>query len=221
MALLDTILKFILNPLFIAAFISLIGITVYFFYKSPVPKNKSILYFSESDRVLQELKIKELTINSLKTADNKKFIRNSIAYTWDKGGKHIQTWIAKRGTAYTFKPSDTQKGKAQILGTLWNSLEGILGKDLVDQFSQEVKDLLRDSQVFVTVELEGGTKPSSKHPNLDEKDVYSESNQDMAALIGSRVKQQLSKEDWIRNVGLVACGVALTFLAHSLGLFSL
>ena len=181
--------------------------------------SQEVLYFSEAERLCEPLTVKELTPKSIRTKGNKRFFRNAIAFNVKRGRRIVTTWLAKRGTAYTFKLAGTPKGKATKIGTIYEALESIWSKELLDKLAKEYRDPLMISEIFVTVELDTGFTPTG-YVAATEEDVFTEANQNMAELVGSRIKEVLQREDWIRNAGLAGIGAAGVLIAQSLGILT-
>lgn len=200
--------------------IGLIGLLLFLgmmlYGKSMIKPDKEILYFSEAERLLEYIKVIELTPKQVKCEGNKRFHRRTLAYLAIKSGKPVTTFLGKRGLGYTFKPEDTPPKKAFKLGSIYDGIVNVLGDDVVSIMLPEHIKSLKDSNVFVTVELE---RSSDKDlPSITETDVYSTGNMNMANLVGERVANALAREDWIRNAGLVGIGVALTYVAQNMGI---
>ena len=213
------ILDFIGTPTFTYVLIGVLLLIIFVFLISR-GGGQTIYYFSETERLLEHLSIIDMTPKALKTNDNKKFMRNAPAYTIRSrrgGGETI--WLGKRGTAYTFKPKTTPKGKAVKVGSLWDGLTSIISDDLVASIKDEVKNKLIESEIFVTVELESGLTPDDM-PSMTEEDVNTEANMGMANLIGLGIRSMIQKEDYIKYAGLVGLGIALAFVLDALGILT-
>lgn len=216
--LIDIIVK---NPIYLIGFliilvISVIMISLYF----SVKPEKRILYLSEAERIGDFLPIKEMTTTSLITKKAKqvlRFFRNTNAYNVNFGKKNMTLWIGKKGTGYTFRPKSTPKGKAIKIGTLWEGLQTIWDEKLCNELKPIYKEPLMKSDIFICVELESGLTPKGL-PDMSEKQIYNDADLGMANLIGSRVREALGKEDWVRNGGFIAVGVALTLLCYQMGI---
>jgi len=148
--------------------------------------------------------------------DNRRFIRNSVAYTLREGGKTLTCWLAKRGTAYTFQPDYTEEGRGKVIGSMWDRLLSILGTTIETEFSDEWRESLKESKVYVTVELEKGVTPDGMEV-MSETGVNTEANQGMSDLIGVGLRQRILKEDWVKNFGLMAIGATALWLAQTMG----
>jgi len=195
----------------------------------------TVYYFSEGERLYEPIRIDVLSPKSLyATKRDMRFIRTGTAYKNRIGNQII--WLAKRGTAYLFRLEQPnldreievigedgektsiveRKPVAKKLGTLWEGLKLILSEELIDQFTTDVKEKLMNPEILLTVELEDGSEPLGL-PKMDEKDIYDENSARMSQLIFSGVKEAMS-EDWVRAMGLIAMGVAVTLVAQNLGL---
>lgn len=180
---------------------------------------KQVLYLSESERLGDFLPVTNLTPKSAECRkDNKRFFRNANAYTVRLGRRILTLWLGKRGTAYTFKPADTPEGKAVKIGSIYDALKTIWSEELLNKLEKNYRDPLLTSEIFVTVDLEKGLTPEGRTP-VEEEDVFTESNQNMAGLVGTKVKEALQREDWIRNFGLMGIGGVIVFVCQALGLF--
>lgn len=208
------------NPTLFIGFVCIlfIGILLFIFYQNVKPE-KRVLYCSEGEKIGEELSVSLLTPRSIKTEGNKRFIRFSDAINFKVGRKNVTTWWGKRGTAYTFKPATTPKGKAVKIGSIWEAICGIIGEEKADKIEQTIKEQFMTSDVFVTVELERGFTPSGL-PQITEEDVYTEANLGMADLIGRRIRESIHKEDWLKYGGFIAMGIASTLLLYQLGIIS-
>jgi len=190
---------------------------VAFFVNDRLKDKYRIFYFSESERLIEPIKnIEDLTPNMILTKDNRRFIRNSVAYTLREGGKTLTCWLAKRGTAYTWMPDQTEKGKGKIIGTLWKGIISVV-PELEKEITKEWRERLKESLVYVTVELEKGTTPKG-FEYMSEKGVKTEANQGMADLIGVGLRQRILKEDWVKNAGLMAIGATALWVAQTMGI---
>lgn len=217
------LLRMVTNTFFIISMGSIIVIALIVFVINDRIKDKyRIFYFSESERILEPIKnILGLTPHMVLTKDNRRFIRNSVAYTLRQGGKVLTVWLGKRGTAYTWMPDHTEEGKGKIIGNIWDGLLSILGNDIdiggKEEFSQEWREKLKESKVYVTVELEEGITPKGFEV-MNETGVNTEANQGMSDLIGVGLRQRILKEDWVKNFGLMAIGATALWVAQTMGI---
>lgn len=206
------------NPIITVGVIFLVIVLVfgYIFYRSIMPE-RQILYLSEEERTGDFLTIEDTTPNILHAEGNKKFIRNTLAYTVKEGMKTITLSLGKRGTAYTFRTASTPRGKAEKIGSLWDGLKSVWNEKEWEAINPELKQKLMNSEIFVTVELESGQTPEGSI-KLSEDDIFTEANKRMAQLIGEGIKDSFSAEDWIRNGALIGSGVALLAVAQMMGI---
>lgn len=206
------------NPMITIGLITLIiAVVIGFVFYNAIKPERQVLYLSEEERTGEFLTIEDMTPNILHAEGNKKFIRNTLAYTIKEGMKTITLSLGKRGTAYTFKPASTPKGKAQKIGTLWDGLKSVWNETEWDAINPELKQKLMNSEIFVTIELESGQTPKDA-PRLSEDDLFTEANKRMAQLIGEGIKESFSTEDWIRNAALIGSGVALLAVSQMMGI---
>jgi hypothetical protein len=205
------------NTYFLITIGGMFVLAIFLFLINDQVKDKyRIFYFSESERLITPIKqIDKLTPNMILTKDNKRFIRNSVAYTLRERGKVLTCWLAKRGTAYTWMPDQTEEGKGKIIGTLWKGILSVV-PELENEITQEWRERLKESLVYVTVELEKGTTPKGSE-FMSEKGVKTEANQGMADLIGVGIRQRILKEDWVKNFGLMAIGALAYVVAQMMG----
>jgi hypothetical protein len=207
--------------------IFLIGIGIiigvlYLVLKKGITMPYKVWYFSEDDRIVEQLPVKELDDVYVKTTNGFEFVRNSLSYTLQQGRRMIQIFLAKRGTAYTFRPRYNKEGEleATIIGNLYEGVKSCLGETLAKEFTDEAKEKLMNSNIFVTVELESGTTPKGLKPR-DERGVNTAANKNMANLLSFSIATDLKAEDWIRNVGLIAVGAVIIVLADAIGIIAL
>ena len=202
-----------------------------------------VMYFSEGERLFERVTIDAISPKSLFSIKRGfRFIRVGTSYKNRIGNEVL--WLAKRGIAYLYTLENTTKNVdialkdddgnvvkdedgnikvktetrkvAKKIGTLYEGLKSVLGDELVEQFSVEVKEKLTDPNIYLTVELEGDNI-HNKLPKLDEMDIKNENSERMSKLIFSGIKEAM-KEDYIRLFGIVAMGVAATLVAIKLGL---
>jgi len=216
MGLWDILEQAMYSPYVAMGLLGIVVVMLYFVFSqsgASVSAGFRILYFSETDRVLEEIKPDKITPKQIKCKDNRRFIRNSIAYQWKKGNRTLITWLAKRGRARTFKPANTEEGKAIIIGGLWDALTSVLGDEIEQDFTPEWREALKESKIYVTVELEKGETGDT----LSEQDIRSEANNNMAELMASRVRDSMAQNDMVKMIGVMAIGAVLVFLAQQLG----
>lgn len=218
MQLFTDLFKYLNQPIVTIGFVAiLLAVVIMVITLGTLTPKKQVLYLSESERLGDFLPIQKTTPKSLHCKGNKRFIRRAVAFTVKQGRRTLTLWLAKRGSAYTFKPSSTPKGKSVKIGSIYDALETIWSKKLLENLEKEYRDPLLTSNIFVTVELEAGYTPD-KLPAISEEGVHTEANENMAELVGTRIKEALIREDWIRNIGLMGIGGVLVFVAQALGL---
>ncbi len=211
--------NFFTSPLITMGLVALLFLIIFAYaLVSSTRPGKRVYSFSETERLCEVYEVLETFPTILKTEQNKKFIRNNLAYNMKEGWKNVTMWLGKRGTAYTFTTEKTPEGKAKKIGSLFDGIRSCLPDDYVASIPAEHIESMKKSEIFVTVELEGGSKPDADSPKISEQDIYSEADMNMANLIGSRIKNVLHREDWIRNFGLIASGIALTYVLNALGI---
>lgn len=211
------------NPVVLVAMFALVGVTVILLIiQDQLKKAYEVWYFSESERIIEVKDATSLSPKQIKAKDNYRFMRNSVAYTLRRGAKTVIVWLAKRGTAYTFRPTQTGKDAEgnpiyQRVGTLWEGLESCLGEDTLGEVEPEVKQKLMASKIFVTVDLEAGTTPAGFEA-MSEQDVYTEANNDMASLIGHRIRHALNEIDYIEKIALMGSGGLVILVLQGMGI---
>ena len=193
----------------------------YYLYSEINPRKK-ILYCSEEENMGTELTVKKMTPAHLYTkkhqGDPYRFIRFRNAFTFQIGLRTITRWFAKKGTAYAKRLEVGDVGPF----TLLTVMTSIWGADVIEELQDEMKQTLIKSEVMITVRLEDGLTPK-KSDGTDYKDmgelfISEEADDKFAGLLGERIRKEISKEDWIRTIALVGCGIALALVAQGMGL---
>lgn len=239
----EPIIRIFSNPIVLISMFALgASIIILFVINESLKRGYEVYYFSEAERLLEPKKVSQMSPKQLKTKDNYRFIRNSVAYTLKRGAKTIVVWLAKRGTAYTWKPQHNKRidkpvydedGKQkhdedgnplfetetvyQRVGTLLDGLRSAIGEELVKDLEPDVYEKLVKSEIFVTVDIEEGTTPDGLPP-MSEKDIYQEANGDMAELIGHRIRNALAQIDWIEKIALMGSGGLAIVILQGLGI---
>ena len=182
-----------------------------------------IWYFASVERLVTPLKVKKLTPKSVITKDDKTFLRRSHSWLYKEGSKNIVLFLGKvgKGITYRLEQNKIEGGKDVIekIGSLYDGLKLCLNigeiNELTPQtFTSETLELLKESDIFVCVNLEDDPEGFNE---LTEEGAFTEANKNMAELIGLKIKQHLTREDWIRNAGLIGIGAAAVFAAQALG----
>lgn len=214
------------NPIVLLSLFGLMAsVAVLWAINENLKRAYEIWYFSESERLIEIKPASSLSPKQVKTKDNYRFIRNSVAYTLKRGAKTVVVWLAKRGTAYTFKPETGKLDKDgnpiyKRVGTLLNGLENALGQDMLEELKRDNPDIyqkLQVSDVFVTVDLESGITPDGL-PAMNEQDVFNEANNDLASLIGHRIRHAINETDWIEKIAIAGSGGLVIILLQGLGI---
>ncbi len=207
--------------LVILILVIVIAIAGYYLYSELNPKRK-ILYCSEEENMGTEFTVKKMTPAHLYTkkhqGDPYRFIRFRNAFTFQVGLRTITRWFAKKGTAYTKRLEAGDVGEF----TLLTVMESVWGKDVIEELKDDMKQLLIKSQVMITVRLEDGLTPmksdGTSYKDMGELFISEEADDKFAGLLGERIRREISKEDWIRTIALVGCGIALALVAQGMGL---
>jgi len=202
------------------------GLIVYFYFKKGEGKlNMRVHYFADVERLVKPLKVKELTPQNVVTDDDKQFWRRAKSWLWKDGNKTLVVFLGKvgKGITYRLERNPVKKGKVMLekIGSLYDGLVHCLNvkenNELTSQtFTPESLELLKKSEIFVCVDLE--TDPSDVPTDFNEETAIQDATKHMANLIGEKIRQSLAREDWIRNVGLIGIGVAITLVAQQMGI---
>jgi len=214
------------NQTLIYALVGMLALIGYFYFKKGEGKSRmKIFYFATVESLITPLDVKKLTPKSVYTKDDKRFMRRAKSWLWKKGTNTFVVWLAKVGKGLTYRLEQnktTDDGKKEVV-KVGSLLDGIINclqlgenKELKkSDITDEAIEKLRKSEIFVCVDLEADT---SAIPDITEEGAVSEANKTMMELVGLKIKQAMSKEDWIRNGGLMAIGALAYILATQLGL---
>ncbi len=217
------VLNLFKGPLALVILVLVVVIAVVGFYLySEINPRKKILYCSEEENMGTELTVKKMTPAHLYTkkhqGDPYRFIRFRNAFTFQIGLRTITRWFAKQGTAYSKRLEVGDVGEF----TLLTVMESVWGKDVITELQDEMKQKLIKSEVMITVRLEDGLTPTksdgSDYKDMGELFISEEADDKFAGLLGERIRKEISKEDWIRTIALVGCGIALALVAQGMGL---
>lgn len=213
------------NPVLIYILIGGLALIAFYFYnKREGIMDMNILYFATVERLITPLKVKKLTPKSVITKDDKTFLRRSPSWLYKKGSQNIVTFLGKVGKGITYRLEQNKKegGKDVIekIGSLYDGLKLCLNIQEMNEltlqtFTPESLELLKQSDILVCVNLEADPEEFNE---LTEEGAFTEANKNMAELIGLKIKQHLTREDWIRNAGLIGIGMASVFAAQALGI---
>ena len=176
-----------------------------------------VLYFAEQEKTGLQLKVLSESPRLVTTEKNMRFLRNSVAYTFRIGKRMVTRYLGKRGTAYTFK---LKEGKVKKVGSIYDGVVAIWGQDKVDKLKSDELKQLKDSELWITVDLEKGLTPTDYTP-FSEQDIKSEANVGMANLVGKAIREELESSDYIRVLALLGAGGCAIFLLAALGIITL
>lgn len=172
------------------------------------------LLFSDTEGLYEPIAIDGVTSKSLHSSRrDMRFFRTGKSYKHRARNQII--WLAKYGKGYIMRLKSGKKDKAENLGTLWEGLNVILGEELVEQFSEEVKKKLIDSRLLLVVELETPPFPE-EYEEMTEEDISNANASQMAGLIFSQVKEQM-KEDYIKILGILCAGALIWEFLQKVG----
>lgn len=213
------ILKIFNSPLFTVLLLGLLGalglgLAVYLQMKPA----KRIWYFDPDENRGEVFKVERTTPAHIYTKKKKKdkyrFIRFREAFNFTLGMRAVTIWLGRRGTAYVKRlESDVELGDI----TLFEAMKSLWGDEVIDSLIDKQKQKLIESEVMVTVKLEKEITPKEYKP-VSELYIKKESDEEMARIFGENIKKDLFKEDWIRTVALVGCGVGLCYALQAIGI---
>jgi len=214
------------NNLIIYILVFLISIVGYFYFKKGESKTTmKVFYFAEVERLLTPLDVTKLSPKSVQTKDEKKFMRRAQSWLWKNKSNTFVLWLGKVGKGITYRLEQNKKdeaGNAQVerIGSLLDGIRNCLqlkDEDVLthDHFNEDGLKKLNISEIFVCVDLEYDEKDM---PKITEEMASNEADRSMSDLVGMKIKQHLSKEDWIRNAGMMAIGALAYIILGQLGL---
>lgn len=214
------------NKTLIYAIIGVVILIGYLYLKRGEGKTKmKMFYFADVERLASPLKVKELTPKRVITDDDKGFMRRAKSWLWKDGTKTFVFWLGKVGKGLTYrleqnKTDDDGKDIVEKIGSLYDGIHSCLqlkdDEELIkSHIDDEAIEKLKKSEIFVCIDLETGTEDM---PEITEEMAVKESDRNMMDLVGMKIKEHMRKEDWIRNVGLMAIGAFAYVLAVQLGL---
>jgi hypothetical protein len=175
--------------LFGSLFSALIVVALYGLMKMTAPVTK-IYNFGESDRRLDEVKATGESPKGLRR-DNKRNPQRWFKWkpAFLKVGINRQTtYLAKRGTAYTW---NIENGENIKLGSFWDALNVLWSspeqQKLITKIPQTEQQLLRNNSIYVTVDLDPGYKPPADKDGkefqaITEEDLATEGDREMARI---------------------------------------
>lgn len=213
------------NPTLIYVLVGIMILIGYFYFKKGEGKMPmKLFYFADVERLVSPLDIKEVTPKSIYTKDDKRFMRRAKSYLYKDGTQTFIMFLGKvgKGLTYRLEQNKEEGGKVVIekIGNLYDGLKACLNVEEMNEltpqtFTPETLKLLKQSEISVCVDLEEHT---SKLPDITEEGAVTEANKSMAELVGMKIRQQMHREDWIKNGGLMAIGAVVYILAVQLGL---
>ncbi len=214
------------NNILIYVFVGLIAIVGYFYFKKGEKKtDMKMFYFAEVERLVSPLDINELSPKSITTKDEKMFMRRAKSWLYKHKSLSFVMWLGKVGRGITYRLETNKKddaGNVQVekIGSLYEGLKHCLNvkeaNELTPQtFTPKSLELLKRSEIFVCVDLEHETEDM---PEITEEMATREADKSMSDMVGLKIKQHMSKEDWIRNAGMMAIGALAYIILGQLGL---
>ena len=216
---LANLLKIFSTPTMTIFIVIVVGIAGFgFFLWLQLKPEKKILYFSEDENLGEEMSVKRMApahLYSKKKKDLYRFIRFREAYNFTIGLKNVTRWLAKKGTAFTQNLETGDVGPF----TLYQIMEVVWSKETIEALKDEQKQKLIKSEIPITVRLESMKEPEGYEP-MTEIYITEEEDAEMARLFGENVRKELHREDWIRTIALVGCGIALAYVAQAMGLLA-
>jgi len=195
------------------------GFTVFYVWGRKNPYGyMRVLQFSDVERLVQQREVVDITSKVIKTKGNRVFQRRAPSWTLLEGRRKVQIWLGHLGNGVTYQLESTSpdgKEKYEKMGTLWEGLQNIFDEKTSDFITDlEAIQKIKDSKIKVAVGIEPINKDLKK---WSDEGVESEANKDMATLIAVGIKEKMMSEDWIRNGGLIAVGVAGVLIAQAMG----
>ena len=207
------------NPLVLGLVVFIIGIAGFgFFLWLQLKPEKKILYFSEDENLGEEMNVKRMApahLYSKKKGDLYRFIRFREAYNFTIGLKNVTRWLAKKGTAFTQNLETGDVGPF----TLYQIMEVVWSKETIEELKDEQKQKLIQSEIPITVRLESMKQPDDYEP-MTEIYITEEEDAEMMRLFGENVRKELHREDWVRTIAVIGCGIALAYVAQAMGLLA-
>ena len=106
---------FLGDPIILGGIFSVVIVGIVFLLIKRMRPSREVLFFRERDRRGQTLGVTSETATSLvcksKKKGTKRFFKWGGAYIFNQAGKMVTRFLAKEGTAYTYKPQSTEKVK--------------------------------------------------------------------------------------------------------------
>lgn len=197
------------NMVIIFGVISIVAGLFYTFYKA-TPKIK-VDYLSTIDSKGKTYQVEKETPTMLFTKGGYRFYRNERSFTFpDEGG--VTKYYAKRGGAYTFGFKDS----VQVKITLFETMILLWGEKVVNDLKDEYKNLLKESKIYVTVDIEKEIVPEG-FVNTSEN-IKVEANRNLAELVAKAATDQLKSKDWILLGFAAMSGMGFYLLLKAFGI---
>lgn len=119
--------------------------------------------------------------------------------------KPVTRFIAKEGTAYTWRTEQTKEVK---IGSLWEAVRLVCGSEFYNAFPPQERAMLEKSGINVTVNLEDGLKPEG-FTAVSEEDIFTETDR-KACETYWQGKKQVEKGKYLEMIiiGIAGFGVA-------------
>lgn len=189
---------------------SIISILVVFFRLKP---SKQVLYIDEDSGTGLNLSVVSETPKRLFCEGLYRFYRFSKAYNFRSGLKLTTMYFAKRGSAYT----KMLKNGSITNVKLWEIIQTILSPKSIEKLSIDDKNILKDSTILVTIDLETGFTPTGSTV-ISEYEAKKEANAEFANLVGKGMNKELNRQDVIKIFGLIGAGMAIAYILSMLGI---
>lgn len=211
------------NPLLMLLGGGLVGVTVflYWLYETFRPETH-VLLIGEEEKRLDTIKINyetPTTLNSYNKKQPRRFFKLFNGYVESRNGKRVLNYLGKRGTAYTWRIMP-YPGQNMKIGSLWDGLNAVWDTKLIEKIPEEAKALLKDSSLFVTVEIDKGLTPPG-YSAITEETIISEGSKTMAEVF-ARARKNANKPNFMLTLLALGSGGLLTvFILGLLGWLSI
>ncbi len=187
------------NPLILygAMFIAIVFTAIYGLMSMTKPITR-VMNCGEADRRMDEITVTGETPKGLRRDSKKnphRWCKYKPAFLCVKGGQRRTTYFAKRGSAYTWNLMD---GEEVRIGSFWDALNTLWSapeqQKLITKIPEREAQLLRNNQIWVTVDLEAGYKPPASNPDgkefqaITEEDLATEGDKEMARIFAEGAK---------------------------------
>lgn len=190
--------------------ITIVIILIIFFRLKP---SKLVLYVDEDSGTGMQLDVVNESPKRLFCEGLYRFYRFSKAYNFKNGFKLTTMYFAKRGSAYT----KMLKNGIITNVKLWEILTTVLSPNSIEKISDEDKEILIESDILVTIDLETGFTPTGS-AIISEYEAKKEANEEFASLIGKGMNKELNRTDIMKAVALLGAGMAVAYILNALGI---